>query len=134
MMRIHSNIFRCLLTACMLCGFSHMASAAFDYEQVAQPALWDKTPTLTDDMNPTYQFRSTSSYTPIVGTTSYTSDGSGPIGEPRRSQRRGPWDPPEDDPIGVIPSQPIGDVPWVLILLLAGGYIAYSRKRKSSAV
>lgn len=134
-MRIHSNIFRCLLTACMLCGFSHMASAAYDYEQVAQPALWNKTPTLTGDMSPTYQFRSTSSYTPIVGTTSYTSNGSGPISEPRRSQRRGPWDPPEDDPIGVVPNQtPVGDVPWVLILLLAGGYIAYSRKRKSSAV
>lgn len=62
-------------------------SHAFTYEQAQQPASWGRTPTLSEDVRPTYNFRSTSSYTPIVGTTPYMSDGSGPISSPRRARK-----------------------------------------------
>lgn len=43
--------------------------------------------------------------------------------------RRGPWDPPEDDPIGVLPDpQPVGEP--LILLLFAALYIAYRKHKK----
>ena len=103
-------------------------SHAFTYEQPTQPASWDRTTTFSDDVQPSYNFRSTSSYSPIVGTTSYMSDGSGPISSPRRA--RTSWGKPsdDDDPMGTIKNTPIGE-PLVL-LFMALGYVMYIRLRR----
>jgi len=103
------------------------ASYAFVYEQASQPASWDRKPTLSDDVRPSYNFRSTSSYTPIVGTTSYMSDGSGPVSAPRRAKSG--WGAPgdDDDPIGAIPNVPLGEP--LILLLMAFAYALYLRLR-----
>lgn len=100
-------------------------SYAFTYEPPSQPASWSTTTTFSDDVCPSYTFRSTSSYTPIVGNTSYMSDGSGPISSPHRAKSWSPWDDPEDDPMGTASSLPVGE-PYIL-LLMALGYFAYRR-------
>lgn len=106
-------------------------SHAFTYEQAQQPASWGRTPTLSDDVRPTYNFRSTSSCTPIVGTTPYMSDGSGPISSPRKAKMD--WGLPgeEDDPLGTVPSVPLGEplVLLVMIVVYAAG-IRWRRKGK----
>ena len=103
-----------LLVALWLLGGSG-ESYAFTYGQATEPASWGRTTTLSDDVRPSYNFRSTSSYTPIVGTTSYMSDGSGPIGSPRKASGWGaPGD--DDDPIGTVPNVPIGE-PLVLLIM-----------------
>ena len=103
------------LTMALLLSCSTL-SYAFTYEQPTEPASWDRTTTFSDDVQPSYNFRSTSSYSPIVGTTSYMSDGSGPISSPRRA--RTSWGKPgdDDDPMGTIKNTPIGE-PLVLLLL-----------------
>ena len=114
----------------MLCGISTAKAAPL----ANQPAAWRTTPTLSSDNCPSYQFRSTSAYAPIVGTTSYTSTtvySPGATG-PRRSS---PWDdsetPPGGDPtgqgVGII-NTPIGS-PLVL-LLMAVLYIFYTNRKK----
>jgi hypothetical protein len=35
----------------------------------------------------------------------------------------------EDLPIGTLSEQPVGDTPWVIMLLLAAGYIAFRQRR-----
>ena len=101
-------------------------SHAFTYEQPTQPASWERTITFSDDVQPSYNFRSTSSYSSIVGTTSYMSDGSGPIISPRRARMA--WGAPSDDdnPVGTVSNVPIGE-PLVL-LVLALLYIVLRKK------
>lgn len=89
---------------------------------------------------PTYQFRSTSAYTPSMGTTAtFTpladNPGASPATRPGLRKGGNPWDedPGEDDePIGQKPDpQPIGDVAWGAIFLCAALYLAvriYRRK------
>lgn len=121
--------YKWLTMALLLCCST--LSYAFTYEQPTQPASWGRTTTFSDDVQPSYNFRSTSSYSPIVGTTSYMSDGSGPISSPRRA--RTSWGKPgdDDDPMGTIKNTPIGE-PLVL-LLLALGYVICIRLRMRKA-
>ena len=79
---------------------------------------------------PSYQFRSTSTFTPIVGERSYISTQSySPVAnKPYRAQT---WDEngdPEEDEIAVITEQPLGS-PLVL-LLMAVLYILYTNRKK----
>lgn len=79
---------------------------------------------------PSYQFRSTSPYTGLVNSTSTVG---APSSAPSSGIRRGPWDPPEDNPIGVLPDPaPMGE-PFVL-LALAALYclVRCLRKRKTA--
>ena len=116
-----------LLVALWLLSGSQV-TYAFTYGQASEPASWGRTATLSDDVRPSYSFRSTSSYTPVVGSTSYLSDGSGPISSPRRAKSWDPWDEPEDDPIGVVPNPaPLGEP--LILLLLALGYFLCVRLR-----
>ena len=110
---------------------SSRAAYAFDYEQASQPASWSTKTTFSDDVQPSCSFRSTSSYTPIVGSTSYLSDGSGEVGAPPRNIRRG-WGAPtdEDDPIGSITTTPIGE-PLVLLLMALVYIFVLSRRTKT---
>ncbi len=102
-----------------------VCTAATAHAQVAQPAVWSSKPMMSEDVNTDYQFRSTSTCTPIVGSTPYISDGGiTTAGAPQCGPRRGPWDgnwESDADPIGVYANTPIGE-PLVL-LLMALAYI-----------
>lgn len=150
-----TDMYRWLVMAWILCGCGCMVSPVYAYDQNAQPASWGYkpvnmtipangpmsgnggsfgrtyAPAFSQDVSPTFSFQSTSPYAaPSGGATS----GIGVQSGPRKSSA---WDAPEDEPIGVVSNPtPVGE-PLVLLalaLLYAGGYIAYSRKRKSSAV
>ena len=127
MIKIRDKIYRLLLVACLLCA------TAQAYPQVSEPAAWSSTPTMSDDVRPAYNFRSTSSYTPIVGTRSYMSDGSGPMASsPQRVKGWNPWGDddegdPEGDPMGQWGGTPAGE-PWCLLLMAALMALALRRR------
>ena len=83
---------------------------------------------------PTYQFRSTSPYSAIVGkATTFTPLADAPsCGCAPKRARRGFWDDePEDDPIGVVPDPvPLGDIPLPLMVLFACLFLFYKRRYK----
>lgn len=86
--------------------------------QVEAPAAWRTTPTLSADITPAYQFRSTSSYAPVVGTTSYLSTSTvayapGTSG-PYRAKKDSWNEEPTDEEIGFIDT-PVGE-PFILLL------------------
>lgn len=70
---------------------------------------------------PTYSFRSTSVYIPAARG----------VGQPVVLAEGAAYSPPfdptdEDDPIGTVPDPaPLGDTPWLLLLLLVAGYVLY---------
>lgn len=112
----------------MLCSIAPVAATP----QASQPAAWRTTPTLSDDVCPTYRFQSTSSLTPVVGTTSYTSTAVYTPGTtaPYRAKKDSWGDPDEDEPgVGEVVAQPVGE-PWIL-LLLAGLVVLCRKKRKA---
>lgn len=125
-MRKICNIYIRLVAVLLVC------TAATAHAQVAQPAAWSSKPMMSEDVNTDYQFRSTSTCTPIVGSTPYISDGGiTTAGAPQRGPRRGPWDDDDwngsdADPIGVYANTPVGD-PLVL-LVLALLYIVFRRR------
>ena len=100
-------------------------ATATSYAQVAQPAAWSTTPTMSEDVNTSYSFKSTSSYSPIVGSTGYTSERNAPTRGPRKSEST-PWESwGLDDPFGIPTDNPIGTVtdptpvgePLILLLM-----------------
>lgn len=101
-------------------------------------------PKTCETQQPTYAFRSTSQMMPAtVSSREYAEPFSPYAPSMRRTRRDGgsgedDWE--GDDPGlpggGNEPGKdsPIGDIPWVMMLLLAGGYVAYStRKRRTAA-
>lgn len=72
---------------------------------------------------PTYSFRSTSVYIPAARG----------VGQPviladHTTMRKSVFDEPgeDDDPQGVVPDPaPLGDAPWLLLLLLVAGYVLF---------
>ena len=81
---------------------------------------------------PEYQFRSTSTCTPVVGYTSYTAtEQYSPMANAPRpgSIRRNSWE-DEEDPIGQVTVSPVGDVPVVLMILLMAVYLLKKTKIK----
>lgn len=122
------HIFKWLFALWML----SCIGAANAASQVEAPAAWRTTPTLSADIYPSYQFRSTSTYASVVGTTSYLSTSTtvytpGTSG-PNRA-KKDVWDDPEDDAIATVDT-PIGE-PMILILF-ALAYILYKRKRATA--
>ena len=82
---------------------------------------------------PEYQFRSTSTCTPVVGYTSYTAtEQYSPMANaPRPGQiRRDGWeeDVEEQDPIGQMTVTPVGDVPMAMMILLMVVYLLKKTK------
>jgi hypothetical protein len=122
------HIFKWLFALWMLCCIGSVNAAS----QATAPAAWRTTPTLSADITPAYQFRSTSSYAPIVGTTSYLATSTtvykpGTSG-PNRA-KKDVWDDPEDDAIATVDT-PIGEP--IILILFALAFILYKKKRATS--
>lgn len=94
--------------------------SAHAYQPAAAPAAWRTTPTMSEC--PTYQFRSTSSYTPIVGQRSYTAtEVYTPGGGPHKAKKDEEWgyNPEEDEePIGEW-NTPVGEPLIMLVMAVA---------------
>ena len=89
------------------------------YREATPPQSWQRSPVMSEDVRPTYEFRSTSSYTATTGRGS-----AAPISAPYSSspRRSSPWDEPGDDNgdptgpgLGNVDT-PVGE-PLVLLLL-----------------
>ncbi len=116
-MFLRINIYILTVAVAVLC------TAATAHAQVAQPAAWSKTPTMSEDILPSSSFGSTSTMKPIVGNTPYLSNGSGPVSSPRRAKSwvSYPWDKepdPNSDPVGQLAQTPVGE-PLILLLMAA---------------
>lgn len=132
-MRGRICIYKWLLAIWLIC-MGGAISPAVAYTQAALPSAWRSTPALSTDVQPNYQFRSTSTITPIVGQTSYTAGSSDlKIGQYRPgSIRRGiddEEDDPTGDPIGLIDT-PVGEIPLLMMLVMACLYAILTKKRK----
>ena len=97
------------------------------YQPAQQPSAWRTKPVMSNELYPEYHFQSTSTYTPVVGKTTYTTTETyNPFqaSSPKRIRRAyNPWeDEPDDDdpnnnPVGETPDPaPIGS-PLVLLVL-----------------
>ena len=118
--------------------------SAYAFPQSKQPSAWTTTPQTSKDVRPSYQFRSTSTYTSVVGdkhifftskqeantpaiignipypSMAYTTSGSRPLyAGPKRAYRGG-------DPMGSVDT-PVGE-PWVLLLMALVFLIAKNGK------
>lgn len=128
-MRGRDKLYRWLFALWLLIG---SVTATDVCAQVTPPSAWRTTPTLSTDIQPAYQFRSTSAYTPTMNTTVYCPGSSAPSGGPKRMRMEGDMDDEEEDfgdGVGTI-NTPIGE-PWVLVLL-AVVYIFYRKSKKSA--
>ena len=113
-----------LMAIWMLCSIPsvHAVSPA------SQPSAWQTTVTLSNDIYPSYEFYSTSSIAPVVGSTSYHSGPCYAPGAGHGGIRRDSWDGPgdDDDPVGVLPETPVGEP--LILLLFALLFIVYKRR------
>ncbi|MBQ9603367.1 MAG: hypothetical protein IJR42_06130 [Paludibacteraceae bacterium] len=123
------HIFKWLFALWMLCCIGSVNAAS----QVEAPAAWRTTPVMSEDVHPNYEFRSTSSYAPVVGTTSYLATSTtvykpGTSG-PNRA-KKDVWDEePTDDAIATVDT-PIGEP--IILILFALAFILYKKKRATS--
>lgn len=122
------HIFKWLFALWLLCSLGAANAAS----QVSAPAAWRTTPVMSEDVHPNYEFRSTSSYAPVVGTTSYLATSTtvyklGTSG-PNRA-KKDVWDDPEDDAIATVDT-PIGEP--IILILFALAFILYKKKRATS--
>ena len=83
--------------------------------------------TTTTTALPSYQFRSTSTFTPIVGERSYISTQSySPVAN--KPYRAKTWNEEDGDPVGQITEDPIGSP--LILLLMAVLYLFYKKSKK----
>ena len=138
-MRKHIHIGRWVLTAWIMLWGCMSSALAYDQNTRYNPYSNSSiSPYGSYNTTPTYQFRSTSPYQSVVNTTSsFTPLADDPYaGMARQNGPRRAWDwgapGDDDDPIGVIPDQPVGE-PLVLLLmaLLYIGVRFYRSKRKT---
>ena len=133
MMQRKNRIYKWLVMLWLLLAggvWSPMAA----YTRVAQPlSTWQKQPTMSADICPSYQFHSTSSYTLVVGQTSYTAEPYNPLqaSGPSRARKNNPWDDtnPTDLGVGEVDDPaPVGEplvLLWMVIL-----YFLYTKRKK----
>ena len=124
MMQLGGKTYRWIFVTLLLLS---IASGVYAYQPATQPSSWRTTPTMSSDVQPNYQFRSTSTYKPIVGQTPYVSRSTY---LPGASRPRRAWsEEPDGEEIGHILT-PIGDIPYILMALMAGIYVIWKKKRK----
>jgi hypothetical protein len=118
MMNKLKKTYKCRLIAWLL-WWGGLLFSASAYAQTSMPSAWRATPTMSTDVLPSYQFRSTSAYMPVVGYTSSAVYSPSAMSRPRRS----PWDEggddegnPNGDALGNVPTGPVGE-PIVLFAL-----------------
>lgn len=129
MMQHRRHIFKWLFALWMLCCIGSVNAMS----QASAPAAWRTTPVMSEDVRPTCEFRSTSSYAPVVGTTSYLSTSTTVYtpgtSEPYRAKKDswGEGD-PEGEELGYI-NTPIGE-PFILLLFaFLMSIVIYTKKR-----
>ena len=131
-MRGRNKIYRWLIALWLLLSCE---SGWCAYQPATSPTAWRTTPTLSEEVRPAYQFRSTSVYAPTTSVTVYSPGSSTPFKSPYRPRRDDidEEEDPEGDPTGYIDT-PVGE-PMVL-LLMAMLYtmvcIIYRMKRNGS--
>ena len=123
------HIFKWLFALWMLCCIGSVNAAS----QVEAPAAWRTTPVMSEDVRPNYEFHSTSTYAPVVGTTSYIATSTtvykpGTSG-PNRAKKDVWDDEPDDDAIATVDT-PIGEP--IILILFALAFILYRKKRATS--
>lgn len=109
-----------LLIAVWLLLWGGLISPVWAYTQVAPPPAWQTKPVMSNELYPEYHIQSTSTYTPVVGKTTYTTTETyNPFqaSSPKRIRRAyNSWEEePSGEEIGVMPG-PIGS-PLVLLVL-----------------
>ena len=114
MMQHRRHIFKWLFALWMLCCIGSVNAMS----QASAPAAWRTTPVMSEDVRPTCEFRSTSTYAPVVGTTSYLSTSTTvytPVTSGPNRAKKDIWDDePEDNEIATV-NTPIGE-PFILLL------------------
>lgn len=129
----------------MLCGASYTQSIASAYDRNTSSQGWGYQPLSTMNGSnyhamtaparsdfPVLRFRSTSvyvdkfdmQYTPLMGGDVVL------MGDPWSDEPTGPGtgEVEEEDPM------PIGDTPWLFLLLLSAGYLAFRYRKKSALI
>ena len=140
--------YKLLLTACLLCGFCHVAVFAYAYDRNAQSAsaqalvsqtaasgIWQQSSgssqqsvtVLGDESYPAFNFQTTSPYGSTVGTTS------GGMTMQKGPRRSSPWDPPTDNPIGTVDNQTPIDSPLILLIAALMYVLCRTHKRRVKA-
>ena len=77
---------------------------------------------------PSYNFQTTSAYRTNAGASAQ------PVVLAEGAAYSSPFEPTdEDDPIGTVTPQPVGDAPWLVMLLFAAGFIAFRYSRRRNA-
>ena len=128
---INEKLRKWLIAMVFLCGLCHTEAFAYGCDQSTQPSKsWGYQPvyqstTTTSYVSaaPTYQFHSTSV---LIPTQDQSASAAWMPGY-SRLRRDGGWS-EEEDPIGVVEDDvdmPVGDAPWLFLLLLIAGYLAY---------
>ena len=116
-----------VLLAIVTGGVISPASAS---AQATAPASWSTTPSMST--MPSYQFRSTSVYQPIVGQTPYTSTSSyAPFPSSAPNRARQSWNDPDDNELGTVDDPlPIGEP--IVLFLMAFLYFIWKKMSKNS--
>ena len=97
-------------------GSAYRASYSPASASVAMPSM------------PSYNFQTTSAYRTNAGASAQ------PVVLAEGAAYSSPFDPTdEDDPIGTVTPQPVGDAPWLVMLLFAAGFIAFRYSRRRNA-
>lgn len=128
MMKIRAITYRWMIAALLILGWLPVSAQTEAFRTTSSRDQWAMTNMSYQTATaPAYQFRTTSPYTALVNSTST-------VGAPAYAPsgpRRGPWDPPEDNPIGVLPDPaPLGEP--LILLLLATLFILFKKKRVTS--
>ena len=118
----------------LLCGLCHTAAFAYNSDPDAQQSKsWGYQPVYSSSTTqPTYRFRSTSVLIP----TQDQSESAAWMPGNSRPRRAGEWT-EEGNPIGEVDDEedpmPIGDTPWLFLLLFSAGYLIYRKVQRREA-
>lgn len=132
------NTYKTLLAVVlMLWGFSTAEATPYQSSYATNTAYRATyTPATINNACPTYTFHTTSVYTTVVENPSFSPVAADPYSDPspRGHIRRGGWDDPDDNELGVVDDPaPIGS-PLLVLFALAVGYaiVRFRRKRQTA--